>query len=230
MEPTRVERKLTAILSADVKGYSHLMGEDEVATIRTLTAYRELMTSLIQQNHGRVVDTPGDNLLAEFGSVVDAVACAVEVQRELARQNAELPDQRKMEFRIEINLGDVVVDEERIYGEGVNIAARVEGLAEGGGISISGTVYEHVKNKLALGYEYQGEQTVKNIAEPVRVYRIRMDVGAAALKVGSQKRPVPRHRQRSALVVAAVLIVGVGAVAIWYFYLRSSLPPSKVVF
>ena len=230
MEPTRVERKLTAILSADVKGYSHLMGEDEVATIRTLTAYRELMTSLIQQNHGRVVDTPGDNLLAEFGSVVDAVACAVEVQRELARQNAELPDQRKMEFRIEINLGDVVVDEERIYGEGVNIAARVEGLAEGGGISISGTVYEHVKNKLALGYEYQGEQTVKNIAEPVRVYRIRMDVGAAALKVGGQKRPVPRHRQRSALVVAAVLIVGVGAVAIWYFYLSSSLPPSKVVF
>jgi len=229
MEPTRVERKLTAILSADVKGYSRLMGEDEVATIRTLTAYRELMTSLIQQNHGRVVDTPGDNLLAEFGSVVDAVACAVEVQRGLAQRNAELPDQRKMEFRIGINLGDVVVDEERIYGEGVNIAARVEGLAEGGGISISGTVYEHVKNKLALGYEYQGEQTVKNIAEPVRVYRIRMDVGAAALKVGTQKRPVPRHRQRSALVVAAVLIVGVGAVASWYFYLRSSPPPSKVV-
>ena len=208
MEPTKVKRKLTAILSADVKGYSRLMGEDEVATIRTLTAYRELMGSFIQQHRGRVVDTPGDNLLAEFGSVVDAVTCAVAVQRELAQRNVELPDQRKMEFRIGINLGDVVVEGERIYGEGVNIAARVEGLAEGGGISISGTVYDQVKNKVALGYEFQGEQTVKNIAEPVRVYQIRTDAGAAALKVGSQKRPVPRHRQRWALVVAAVLIVG----------------------
>ena len=132
MEPTRVERKLTAILSADVKGYSRLMGDDEVATIRTLTVYRELLISLIQQNRGRVVDTPGDNLLAEFGSVVAAVTCAVEVQRELAQRNAELPDQRKMEFRIGINLGDIVVERERIYGDGVNIAARLEGLAEGG--------------------------------------------------------------------------------------------------
>jgi adenylate cyclase len=151
------------------------MGEDEVATIRTLTAYRELTTSLTQQHRGRVVDTVGDNLLADFGSVVDAVTCAVEVQRELAQRNTELPDKRKMEFRIGINLGDVVVDGERIYGEGVNIAARVEGLAQGGGICISGTVYEHVKSKLALGYEFLGEHTVKNIAEPVRVYRINLE-------------------------------------------------------
>ncbi len=175
MEPTRIDRKLTAILSADVKGYSRLMGEDEVATIRTLTAYRELIISLIREHKGRVVDTPGDNLLAEFASVVDAVTCAVEVQRDLGERNAELPDQRKMEFRIGINLGDVVVEGERIYGDGVNIAARVEGLADGGGICISGTVYEHVKNKLVLGYESLGEHTVKNIAEPVRVYRINLE-------------------------------------------------------
>jgi len=175
MESTRVERKLTAILSADVKGYSRLMAEDEVATIRTLTAYRELMASLIQQYRGRVVDTPGDNLLAEFASVVDAVTCAVEVQRGLGERNTELPDQRKMEFRIGINLGDVVVEGERIYGDGVNIAARVEGLADGGGICISGKVHDEVKSKLRLGYEYLGEQEVKNIAEPVRVYRINLE-------------------------------------------------------
>ncbi|MFQ6672309.1 MAG: adenylate/guanylate cyclase domain-containing protein, partial [Candidatus Tectimicrobiota bacterium] len=154
-----VERKLTAILSADVKGYSRLMGDDEVATVWTITAYREVMATLIRQHRGRVVDSPGDNLLAEFASVVDAVQCAVEIQRELKARNAELPDHRKMEFRIGINLGDVIVDGERIYGDGVNIAARVEGLAEGGGICLSGTVYEQVRNKLAQGYESLGEHT-----------------------------------------------------------------------
>jgi len=228
MEPTRVERKLTAILSADVKGYSRLMGEDEVATVRILTAYRNLMASLIQQYRGRVVDTPGDNLLAEFTSVVDAVQCAVEIQRELKTRNAELPDHRKMEFRIGVNLGDVIVERERIYGDGVNIAARVEGLAEGGGICISGTVYEHVKNKLALGYESLGEHTVKNIAEPVWVFRIPRELGTAGPRVSREKRAVPRHRQRAALAAVTVLVVGVGAVAIWNFYLRPSPPPVEV--
>src|SRR5436309_10769635 len=144
-----MERKLTAILSADVKGYSRLMGEDEEATIRTLTAYREVMTTLIQQQHGRVVDSPGDNLLAEFASVVDAVRCAVAIQGELKVGNAELPDQRKMEFRIGINLGDVVVEGERLYGDGVNIAARLESLSEPGGICISGTAYDQIETKLA---------------------------------------------------------------------------------
>jgi adenylate cyclase len=184
MEPTRIDRKLTAILSADVKGYSRLMGEDEVATIRTLTAYRELITSLIREHKGRVVDTPGDNLLADFVSVVDSVQCAVRIQQELTTKNAELPDNRKMEFRIGINLGDVIVDGERIYGDGVNIAARVESLAEGGGICTSGTVYEQIKNKLALGYESLGEHTVKNIAEPVQVYRINLQkLGAKPLEL-----------------------------------------------
>src|SRR5262245_64930311 len=145
-----IERKLTAILSADVKGYSRLMGEDDAATVRTLTAHRALMTSLIQHHKGRVVDSPGDNLLAEFASVVDAVQCAVEIQRDLQAKNADLPDQRKMEFRIGLNLGDVVVEGERIYGDGVNIAARVESLADAGGLCISGTVYDQIENKLLL--------------------------------------------------------------------------------
>src|SRR6266542_2732350 len=173
-----MERKLTAILSADVKGYSRLMGEDEEATIRTLTAYRAVMAALIQQHRGRVVDSPGDNLLAEFASVVDAVRCAVEIQQELTAQNAGLPAQRKMEFRIGINLGDVVVEGERIYGDGVNIAARLESLAEPSGICISGTVYDQVETKLALIYDYLGEQTVKNIAKPVRVWRVQAQESA----------------------------------------------------
>ncbi len=195
MEPTRINRKLTAILSADVKGYSRLMGEDEVATIRTLTVYRELMASLIQQHRGRVVDTPGDNLLAEFGSVVDAVTCAVEVQRELGERNTELPDQRKMEFRIGINLGDVVVEGERIYGDGVNIAARVEGLADGGGICISGKVWEEVKHRTDIVYEDLGEVSVKNIREPVRVFAVRTNGedasarGATRAASGAEDKP-----------------------------------------
>ena len=166
------KRKLTALLSADVEGYSRLMGEDEEATILTLTSYREVMTAHIQQHGGRVVDSPGDNLLAEFASAVDAVQGAVAIQRELKTRNAELPPHRQMEYRIGINVGDVLVEGERIYGDGVNIAARLESLADGGGICISGTAYDQVKNKLSLGYEYQGEQTVKNITDPVRVYKI----------------------------------------------------------
>src|SRR5215510_6591350 len=136
-----MERKLAAIFSTDVAGYSRLMGDDEEATIRTLTSYRALISSLIQQYRGRVVDAPGDNLLAEFASVVDAVRCAVEIQQALKEKNAELPAPRQMQFRIGINLGDVIVEGERLYGDGVNIAARLESLAEPGGICLSGTVY-----------------------------------------------------------------------------------------
>jgi class 3 adenylate cyclase len=137
MPPQDLERKLAAILSADVAGYSRLMADDEEATIRSLTGYRRAMADLTQQYSGRVVDSPGDNLLAEFTSVVDAVNCAVEIQRELAVRNAELPEDRRMEFRIGLNLGDVVTEGERIYGDGVNIAARMEGLAENGGIGLT---------------------------------------------------------------------------------------------
>src|ERR1044072_784501 len=162
-----MERKLAAIFSTEVAGYSRLMGEDEKATIRTLTAYRELISALIQHHRGRVVDSPGDNLLAEFASVVDAVRCAVEIQHELKVKNTELPEQRQMQFRIGINLGDVIVEGERLYGDGVNIAARMESLAQPGGICISGKVFEEVESKLPFTYEYLGEQTVKNIAKPV---------------------------------------------------------------
>jgi class 3 adenylate cyclase/CHASE2 domain-containing sensor protein len=167
-----LQRKLVAILSADVKGYSRLMGDDEEATVRTITAYRQVMRALIRDRRGRVVDSPGDNLLAEFGSAVDAVQCAKEIQTALAAKNAELPEHRRMVFRIGINIGDVIVGGEAIYGDGVNIAARLESLAEPGGICISGTAYDQVRRKLGLGYDFMGEQQVKNIAEPVRVYRV----------------------------------------------------------
>jgi adenylate cyclase len=171
----RAKRKLSAILSADVKGYSRLMGEDELGTVRTLEAYREMIAEVIRNYRGRIVDSPGDNILAEFPSVVDAVECAVEIQMELRAKNEELLENRRMEFRVGINLGDVIEEGQRIYGDGVNVAARIEGLAEGGGICISRNVYEQVKNKLNLGYEYLGEHTVKNIMEPVRAYRILME-------------------------------------------------------
>lgn len=176
-----MERKLAAIFSTDVVGYSRLMGDDEEATIRTLTAYREVISSLIQSYRGRVVDAPGDNLLAEFASVVEAVRCAVEIQRALKEKNAKLSDHRQMHFRIGINLGDVIVEGERLYGDGVNIAARLESLAIPGGICISGTAYDQVETKLALTYEDLGEQAVKNIAKPVRVFRVVMDAAATTL-------------------------------------------------
>ena len=170
-----VKRKLSAILSADVVGYSRLMGNNEEATVRAITAFRELMTNLINEHGGRVVDAKGDNLLAEFTSVVGSCQCAVEIQKELKSRNAELPKHRRMAFRIGINLGDVIEEDEAIYGDGVNIAARLEGLADPGGICITRTVYDQVKNKLELEYDYLGEKKVKNIAEPVRAYRIVME-------------------------------------------------------
>jgi DNA-binding response OmpR family regulator len=167
-----MHRQLMAILSADVKDYSRLMADDEIETIRTLRAHRSLMSSHIQHYLGRVVDSPGDNLLAEFGSVVKAVQCAIEIQRELKVRNQDLPRSRKMEVRIGINLGDVVIDGNRIYGDGVNIAARLEGLAHAGGICISGTVFDQIEDKLNLSYVYLGEREVKNIRRPIRVYRV----------------------------------------------------------
>jgi adenylate cyclase len=169
-----MRRRLAAILSADVQGYSRLMGEDEAATVRTLTAHREVVAALVTDHRGRVVDAPGDNLLAEFPSAVDAVECAAAIQRALAARNATLPDHRRMEFRIGINLGDVIADGERIYGDGVNIAARVQDLAEPGGICLSGMIYDQVENKLAVAFDYLGEHAVKNIAKPVRAYRVRL--------------------------------------------------------
>ncbi|MDY6791152.1 MAG: adenylate/guanylate cyclase domain-containing protein [Thermodesulfobacteriota bacterium] len=214
------KRKLRAILSADVKGYSLLMADNELATIATLKSYRKKMTFLIQQHRGRVVDSPGDNILAEFASAVDAVSCAVKIQEELKERNADLPEDRKMQFRIGINIGDVIQDENRIYGDGVNVAARIEGLAEPGGICISRGVCDHVKKKLKLGFEYLGEHSVKNIDEPVRVYKVLMEPEHAGAMIG-EERPRPKQL-RFASVVSAVVLIAV-AFAVWHFNFR--LPP-----
>ena len=228
MTPEEFKRKLTAILSADVKGYSRLMGEDEEGTIRTLKAYKEMMVGFIEQHRGRVVGTAGDSVLAEFVSVVDAIRCAVEIQEEFKDRNKELPENRRMEFRIGVNLGDVVEEGDTIYGNGVNIAARLQSLAEAGGICISGTAYDQVKNKLAFGYEYLGEQTVKNIKEPVRIYRVLMEPGVAIPRVAVKKKVQPRQWQRVAFSLGVVLIVIVAAVVIWRLYLRPTPPPREV--
>ena len=177
MERTR--RRLSAILSADVEGYSRLMASDEIATVDTLTRYRDIMSDNIQKFHGRVVDSPGDNLLAEFVSAVDAVECAVNIQKRLMEENAVLPENRKMNFRMGINLGDVITEADRIYGDGINIAARIESLGEPGGVSIARGVYDQVQNKLDIQFNYAGEHTVKNIAGPLRIYNAIIDAGAA---------------------------------------------------
>jgi DNA-binding response OmpR family regulator len=170
----RVQRQLKAILSADVKDYSRLMSNDEMWTIQTLKDYRALIASHVRGHLGRVVDSPGDNLLAEFGSVVHAVECAVEIQRNLSYRNTALPHEKRMEYRIGVNLGDVVIDRGKLYGDGVNIAARIEKLADPGGVAVSGTVFDEIENKLPLSCEYIGEHTVKNIQKPIRVFRIRI--------------------------------------------------------
>jgi len=221
------KRKLAAILSADVIGYSRLMRDDEEATVRDIAAHRVLISDIIQQHHGRVVDSPGDNILAEFASVVDAVNGAINIQEEIKRTNADTPQDRRMEFRIGINLGDVIEEEERIYGDGVNIAARVEGLAAGGGIAISGTVYEHIKEKLSLGYHYLGEQDVKNISEPVRVYRL-LTEPADAGKIIGEKKSKSHKLVWAASGIVALLILVVSTIAIWNYYSRPSFEPASV--
>lgn len=177
------KRKLTAILSADVKGYSRLMSDNEEETITTLTAYREVMFNLIKKYRGRVIDSVGDNLLAEFKSVLNAFKCSVAIQKDHKVKNDELPENRRMKYRIGVNLGDVVEEGERIYGDGVNIAARIQSLADGGAICISGSVYDQIESKLSFSYDYLGERPVKNIPKPVPVYQIKMESDDFSSKV-----------------------------------------------
>ena len=222
------KRKLAAILSADVKGYSRLMDDDEEATVRTIKAYRVAINDLAQQYRGRIVDSPGDNILAEFNSVVDAVNCAVEIQRELAERNAELPDNRKMEFRIGVNLGDVIEENGLIYGDGVNIAARVESIAEPGGICISGRAYDQVENKLGLNYENLGEHQVKNIARPIRVYKVLSYPGAAAHRVVQAKKTLG-WKWKKFIISAVVAVAVVVAIGILQFYVhRPAVEPASL--
>jgi class 3 adenylate cyclase len=201
VDPDTVERRLAAILSADVVGYSRLMAQDEMATLKTLGAYRDAIGGLVRQHGGRVVDAVGDNLLAEFPSVVDAVACAAAIQGELGARNAGLVAERKMQFRMGIQLGDVVVEGERIYGDGVNVAARLEALAEPGGICISGTVYDQVRHKLSHVYEGLGEHALKNVPDPVRVYRVKSTAGDG--RDDASELTVPGFAGRPAIAVLA---------------------------
>ncbi|MFX0201796.1 MAG: adenylate/guanylate cyclase domain-containing protein [Candidatus Hodarchaeota archaeon] len=228
MNTQALARKLVAIFSADVKGYSRLMGQDEAATVKTLGTYREVMAALIKQQRGRVVDSPGDNVLAEFASVVDAVQCAVALQKELKARNAELPENRRMEFRIGINLGDVIEEGDRIYGDGVNITARLEALADPGGICISKTAFDQIETKLPLGYEYLGEQTVKNIAKPVGAYRVLMEPRVTVAGKKEKEKAMPVWRRKAILAGGVSVLLVVITLAIWNFYLRPPVPSVEV--
>src|SRR5260370_4094846 len=188
-----MKRRLTAILCADVFGYSRLMGENEEGTLSRLSSYRKLIDSLIEQHRGRFVNSAGDSVVAEFASVVDAVKCAVVIQATLKAENATRQPERRMEFRIGANLGDAMEEGEQIYGDGVNVAARLESLAEPGGICVSGTVCEHLGNRLALRYEDLAEQSVKNIAKPVREFPVLMEARGTATSARQLQRRSRKH-------------------------------------
>jgi len=208
MPEIEYKRKLVAILSADAREYCRLMGEDEAGTVRTIRTYVQIISEWISDHRGRVVDSSGDNLLAEFASVVDAVQCAVAIQEQIRLRNADLPDERRIVYRVGIHVGDVIEKEGRIYGEGVNIAARVEQLAEGGAVFVSGTVYDQIRNKFPWGYEYQGERTVKNIPEPIRVYKVLLDV-----TVPQVRRSWRAARRWRGALLAAVPVAIIAALA-----------------
>jgi class 3 adenylate cyclase len=213
-------RRLAAILAADVAGYSRLMGADEESTLNRLKAHqREPVDPKILEHHGRIVKTTGDGMLVEFGSVVDAVRCAVEVQRAMVDRNAEVPEDKRITFRVGVNLGDVIADGDDIYGDGVNIAARLEALAEPGGICISRTVRDHIGDRLPYGFDDIGEQNVKNIVQPVHAYAMTA-TGVASLPEVTMPTQLVASSGRSRLAVitvsfAAVIGIGIGVWSVW---------------
>ncbi|MEE9210059.1 MAG: adenylate/guanylate cyclase domain-containing protein, partial [Kiloniellales bacterium] len=222
-----MERRLAAILAADVVGYSRLMGEDEAGTLARLQAHREaLIDPKIAEHHGRLVKLMGDGALVEFASVVDAVECAVEIQRAMAGRQEGVPQDKRIEFRIGINIGDVIVEGEDIYGDGVNVAARLEGLAEPGGICISRAARDQIRDKLDFELEDLGEHEVKNIARPIRVFRVRTEADAGAA-VGST-RPSGRKFGRWPVAAALVIAAAAGA-ALWQFQPRAPAPTPEAV-
>src|SRR5215813_6884828 len=220
---TPVERRLAAILHADVQGYSRLLGEDELATLEILTPYLAMMRTLVQQRGGRAVGSRGDSLLAEFPSVVAAMQCAVAMQQELKVRNAALPEARRVAFRMGVNLGEIVVDGDQLHGDGINIAVRLEGLAEAGGICLSEVVYQQLKNRLALSYEDLGAQMLKNIAEPVRVYRVAEPGSAPPLaRTAPKKHPV--YKRKVTLAAMLVLVVGIASGVLRYLFYPPTAP------
>jgi adenylate cyclase len=222
MDSTHPRRRLATIFAADVVGYSRLMAEDEEATLRRLRAHREIIDRLIARHDGRIFNTGGDSVLAEFASAVEAVRCAIAVQDELRVRNAELVPQRQLLLRIGINIGDVFVEGSDLLGDGVNVAARLEGLAQPGGICISGSTFEQVKNKLSVGFEDLGPQRVKNMPEPVAAFSIAAAPVRVAAKGGAPSgRPAPGAGTGTAWrwpTAAAALVVVVGAVAAPWFW------------
>jgi adenylate cyclase len=214
MNPDHPRRKLTTILAADVAGYSRLMGDDEEATLSTLKAYREIIDGLIARHEGRIFGSAGDSVVAEFGSAVEAVRAAISIQEELKVRNAELAEQRQMKFRIGINVGDVMVEGDNLLGDGVNVAARLEGVAQPGCICISGSAFDQVKNKLSIRFENIGPQTVKNIAEPVPAFRV---VAGPVSVQGATARLAARTRWRiPAIAVAGVVILALAGGIVWW--------------
>src|SRR6478735_5399382 len=180
MPKDQVDRRLAAIFAGDIAGYSRLMGADEEGTLRQLKAHRkELVDPKVTEHRGRIVKTTGDGMLVEFVSVVDAVRCAVDIQRGMVERNASVPANKRIEFRIGINVGDIIIDGEDIFGDGVNVAARLEALADPGGVMVSSVVFDQVRDKLSFGFEDMGEQSVKNIARPIGVHRISLAESAA---------------------------------------------------
>ena len=228
VEPMGVKRKLAVILAADAEGYTRLMREAEEPTLETLTEYRDIIDGLIARHDGRIFGTAGDSVVAEFGSAVEAVRCALSIQEELAVRNAELSDDRKLRFRIGINLGDVMVKGDDLFGDAVNVAARLEGLAEPGGICVSASVFDQVKHKLSLSFEDIGPQAVKNVAEPVPTFRIVPGSVSVAEGAKAIARTSAAPRWRIAAIAAAVIsAVAIGGIAIWEVYLRPP-PPTRV--
>ncbi len=222
-----MERRLAAILAADVVGYSRLMEVDEEATVRTLGTYWEIIEGLVASHHGRVFGGAGDSVIAEFASPVEAVRCAVEIQRELEAQNVDLPEDRRMHLRIGINLGDVIVEGDNLLGDGVNVAARLETLAEPGGISLARSVFDQVRKQLDLGYEYLGEHEVKNIAEPVQVYRVLTEPEAAGKVIGETRRATQSWK-RVAVAAAVVVLIGVVGAVTWLRPWEPMIEPASV--
>lgn len=200
MSTPRAQRKLATILAADVVGYSKMMGEHEEVTLRVLRTCREIIDATIEEYGGRIFNTAGDAVLAEFTSPVEAVRCAVDFQRALHDRNEQVPQHMKMIFRVGINLGDVIIEGDNILGDGVNIAARLESICEPGGVCVSGSVYEHIKNKIALEFGDLGEQVLKNIVEPVPAFQVRMDSEGAA-SVGKPKAGAAKAGDEETAVV-----------------------------
>lgn len=221
-----IYRKLGAIFSADVQGYSRLMGDDDERTVDTITVYRKIITASIETHHGRVVDAPGDNLLAVFESSLDAIRSAIDVQNALKAENGKLPAHRRMDFRIGINLGDILHKEDRIYGDGVNIAARIENLADPGGICVSRGVYEQIDGKLDIGFADLGPHSVKNIAKPVTIYKVLLRQTDVDTPVGAGKS----KRMISTWKIAAVaaVILAIATAGLWYQQSRPRFEPASL--